>query len=105
MNSATVDIGDSSLKAPLIIQIIEDIGFDAALLEINNDIIANSENQNNLPDASNQRKLMLEFDESDLFFLNADNGAAVLDALLQQVGVLEASYSGVQRDSDTTHFK
>ena len=105
MNSATVDIGDSSLKAPQIIQIIEDIGFDAALLEINNDIIANSENQNDLSDASNQRKLMLEFDESDLFFLNADNGAAVLDALLKQVGVLEASYSGVQRDCDTTHFQ
>ena len=105
MNSATIDIGDSSLKAPQIIQIIEDIGFDASLLEINNNIIANSENQNDSSDASNQRKLMLEFDESDLFFLNADNGAAVLDALLKQVGVLEASYSGVLRDSDTTHFQ
>ena len=106
MNSATVDIGSSSLNASKIIKIIEDIGFDATLLEMDDDIvISNSDNQNHSIDTSNQRKLMLEFDDTDLFFLAADNGATVLEALQKQVGVLAASYSGVQRDSDTTHFQ
>ena len=106
MNSATVDIGSSPLDASKIIKIIEDIGFDATLLEMDDDIvIANSDNPNLSIDTSNQRKLMLEFDDADPFFLAADNGAAVLEALQKQVGVLAASYSGVQRDSDTTHFQ
>jgi hypothetical protein len=105
MNTAAIDVGKSDLTSEDLVTIVEDLGFDASLLEIEPDALNISEiGQCDDAAAKNRiRKLMLQLEDGVRPV--PEVAAAALEALNAYHGVIAATYSGIQRDSDNTHFK
>lgn len=115
MNAASIVIDDEILTSDDLIEIIEDLGFDASLLEIEEEVVALTPNC----DVSNQnssmistidqatlhqpRKLMLQIDEKDNHLLSSCVDS-VSEALRMRDGVTAIMYCHREKDSDNSHF-
>jgi P-type Cu+ transporter len=105
MNTAAIDVGKSELTSADLVGIVEDLGFDASLLEIEQDTLNTSEIGvcDEIAAKNRVRKLMLQLEDGVRPL--PDVAASALDALLAFKGVIAATYSGIQKDSDSAHFK
>ena len=105
MNTAAIDVGKSELISGDLVEIVEDLGFDASLLEVIPDALNNSDNDNGAESnvKNHTRKLMLQLSEGAI--PPPALIASALEALTIVNGVVAASYSGILKDSDSTHFK
>jgi P-type Cu+ transporter len=105
MNTAAIDVGDSELTSTDLIGIIDDLGFEVSLLEIEQDTLHTSVNGkcDEIAAKNRVRKLMLQLEDGVRPL--PDVAASALGALLKYDGVMAATYSGIQKDSDSTHFK
>jgi P-type Cu+ transporter len=105
MNTATIDVGKSDLTSEDLVTIIDDLGFEVSLLEIVPDTLNTSIN-GKCDDAAAKnriRKLMLQLEDGVRPV--PEVAAAALASLIAYNGVMTATYSGIQKDSDSTHFK
>ena len=106
MNTASVDVGTCELSPVTLIEIIEDLGFEASLLEVEKDPGDTTDNtcRANDLDKDSQRKLMLQVVDADLRLLTATTSQSVLNALMKFRGVIDATFSGFQKNSDYVYF-
>jgi len=132
MNAASIDIEPSITWSDLV-EIIEDLGFEASLLEIEDEETtakANESIKSNLDSQSlgvpllnhssgvlvkeekmiakiNTRKVMLQVDDKDAASLSANSGSLILEELRRQKGVIDANFTNAKegKDSINCYFK
>ena len=128
MNTASVDIDQAILSVTSLIEIIEDLGFDASLIEIESDVSNPMNNpvpsrtgeqfledsgeyteerslrKDSFVESNHFRKVMLQLDEADNVRLASKGEEPSLEALRNFIGVTSASYSPKEKDSDNAHF-
>ena len=115
MNTAVVNIDGAMTSPNKIVEIIEELGFDANIIDLQRDKISHNLNFDGtaLPQSEESlsevkyfhRKVMLQVEEDEFHLLTAENVEIVLQSLRNQSGVMECSYSGILTGSDLTQFK
>ena len=115
MNSASIVIDDDILSSNDLVEIIEDLGFDASILEVEDEDIVQSpfagptrtgEKAESVVDQAilhQPRKLMLQIDEKDNHLLSSCVDS-VVEALQKYNGVTAVMYCHREKDSDNSHF-
>jgi P-type Cu+ transporter len=106
MNTAAIDVGNNEISPTALIEIIEDLGFDASLLEVEKEpgeADLDTCGPNDL-DKDSQRKLMLQVNDADLRLLTSTNTTTILNTLQSFRGVISATFSGFQKNSDYVFF-